>query len=344
MPPKTSSSKRKAKADESEHEKDVVDEDGDSSQEQSKVKKSQPAKKAKVQKEPVKPLDPSLPTNITFPINLTLEAKPPGTTRLACWNVCGINSCIKKGFDFYVKAENPDVLILTETKVDKEVDHDALKSRYPYRVWGADPKKGQSGTAVFSKTKPKSVKMGLPTLDEATTQGRCLTLEFENYYLVATYTPNSGDKLKNMDYKKEWNVAFEKYLRELDAQKPVIWGGDFNCAPTEKDIRHAKPNWDKTPGYTKAESDGYFSQLQPAPDSGYQPLVDVWREKHPDAIGQYTYYSYRFKCREKGIGWRLDSFILSERIADKAKMCEIRHECYGASDHVPVVLDLEGSL
>lgn len=197
MPPKASSSKRKAKADESEPE--YQEDEDDNSQEQTKGKKSQSAKKAKVQKEPVKPLDPSVPTNITFPINLTLEAKPAGTTRLACWNVCGINSCIKKGFDFYVKAENPDVLILTETKVDKEVDHDMLKSKYPviwdsllpvtcvgtdeklhhrqqYRIWGADPKKGHSGTAVFSKIKPKTVKMGLPTLDEATTQGRCLTL------------------------------------------------------------------------------------------------------------------------------------------------------------------------
>lgn len=130
MPPKASSSKRKAKADESEHE-DEEDEHDVDSQEQTKGKKSQATKKAKVVKEPVKPLDPSVPTNITFPINLTLEAKPEGTTRLACWNVCGINACIKKGFDFYVKAENPDVLILTETKVDKEVDHDLLKSRYP---------------------------------------------------------------------------------------------------------------------------------------------------------------------------------------------------------------------
>lgn len=123
-----------------------------------------------------------------------------------------------------------------------------------------------------------------------------------------------------MDYKKEWNVAFEKYLRELDATKPVIWGGDFNCAPTAKDIRHAKPNWNKTPvslpvgtsryvwltsieqGYTQAETDGFMSQLNPSTGSGHEPLVDVWREKHPETVGQYTYYSYRFKCREKGIG------------------------------------------
>lgn len=133
MPPKGSSSKRKAKADEdrseSEVQKEEQEDDYDDSQKSNG--KSKPAKKAKVQKEPVKPLDPTLPTNITFPIDLKLEAKPAGTTRLACWNVCGINSCIKKGFDFYVKAENPDVLIITETKVDKEVDHDVLKNRYP---------------------------------------------------------------------------------------------------------------------------------------------------------------------------------------------------------------------
>lgn len=136
MPPKASSSKRKATKDKVEDESDYANEDenGDS-QSQTDGKKAQSSKKAKVQKEPVKPLDPSVPTNITFPINLTLPAKPEGTTRLACWNVCGINPCIKKGFEFYVKAENPDVLIITETKVDKEVDHDILKSRYPVRIW-----------------------------------------------------------------------------------------------------------------------------------------------------------------------------------------------------------------
>ena len=133
MPPKASSStKRKAAKDKVEDESDYAkEEDQDDSQSQTNGKKSQATKKAKVQKEPVKPLDPSIPTNITFPINLTLPPKAEGTTRLSCWNVCGINSCIKKGFEFYVKAENPDVLIVTETKVDKEVDHDILKSRYP---------------------------------------------------------------------------------------------------------------------------------------------------------------------------------------------------------------------
>lgn len=135
MPPKASSSKRKATKDKVEDESDYANEDEKSdSQSQTNGKKAQSAKKAKVQKEPVKPLDPSVPINITFPINLTLPAKPEGTTRLACWNVCGINSCIKKGFEFYVKAENPDVLIITETKVDKEVDHDILKSRYPVSI------------------------------------------------------------------------------------------------------------------------------------------------------------------------------------------------------------------
>lgn len=136
MPPKASSSKRKAVKDKVEDEEsDYQGEDaGEQDESQKNGKKPQAAKKAKVQKEPVKPLDPSVPTNITFPINLTLPPKSEGTIRLACWNVCGINSCIKKGFDFYIKAENPDVLIVTETKVDKEVDHEVLKSRYPVRV------------------------------------------------------------------------------------------------------------------------------------------------------------------------------------------------------------------
>jgi AP endonuclease-1 len=204
MPPKASSSKRKAsKADIDESEHEEVDLNGQKDDSQDNGKASKANKKAKTAKEPVKPLDASLPTNITFPINLTLEPKPPGTTRLSTWNVCGINSCIRKGFDFYVKAEDPDILIVTETKTDKEVDNEVLKSRFPvrlklsfpvarkheltcftviclpitqYRIWGADPKKGQSGTAIFSKIKPKQVKLGLPTLDEEKTQGRCITL------------------------------------------------------------------------------------------------------------------------------------------------------------------------
>lgn len=137
MPPKASSSKRKAAKDKVEDESDHANED-EHDDSQTNGKKSQASKKAKVQKEPVKPLDPTVPTNVTFPINLTLPPKAEGTTRLACWNVCGINSCIKKGFEFYIKAENPDVLIVTETKVDKEVDHDILKSRYPVSNFEAE--------------------------------------------------------------------------------------------------------------------------------------------------------------------------------------------------------------
>ncbi|KAL7007266.1 hypothetical protein EMMF5_003105 [Cystobasidiomycetes sp. EMM_F5] len=235
MAPKAST-KRKAQAD------DVEAADHDESPDSPKVEKK--AKKSAA-KDPVIPLDPSLPTNITFPIEIQYPPKAEGTIRLANWNVCGINSCIKKGFDFYVKAENPDILILTETKADKEVDNETIKSRYPYRYWGADPKKGNAGTAILSKVKPLRATLGLPTLDEKTTTGRCVTLEFENHFLLATYTPNASEKLKNMDYKKEWNFAFETYLRQLDTSKPVIWGGDFNCAPTDKDIRHSKQNWNK---------------------------------------------------------------------------------------------------
>ncbi|KNE94763.1 exodeoxyribonuclease III, variant [Puccinia striiformis f. sp. tritici PST-78] len=303
---------------------------------------SKPKPAAKKAKGPTVPLHANLPNNKTFPAKLEFTAKKDDTLRISAWNVCGINACEKKGLKTYLMAEDPDIIILSETKTQTEPDIMHIKHQFKYRYWGGDLTKGYAGVAILSKHKPIEVIYGLPTAeDQSTTKGRMITLEFASFFLIGTYTPNAGDNLKFMDRKTEWNVSFEKFLRELDAKKPVVWGGDINCALTEKDIRNATSNWNKTAGYTQEETDGLNSQLNPSEDSGHEKLVDVWRELNPDLEGHYTYFSYRFGCREKGIGWRIDSFITSQRVFEKVKACEIRQECYGASDHVPIIIDID---
>ncbi|KAA1075252.1 hypothetical protein PGT21_032209 [Puccinia graminis f. sp. tritici] len=347
---------------------------------------SKPAASKKA-KGPTVPLHAHLPNNRSFPTKLEFPQKKDDTLRISAWNVCGINACEKKGLKTYLTAEDPDVMILSETKMQAEPDIMHIKHQFKYRYWGGDETKGYAGVAILSKHKPIEVVYGLPTAtDQSSTKGRIVTLEFSKFFLIGTYTPNAGDNLKVhffvrnfwssllgqkikikkkmmhlllcllvetwyalltytsyikfMDRKKEWNVAFEKYLRELDAKKPVVWGGDINCALSEKDIRNAASNWNKTAGYTQEECDGLNSQLSPPQDSGHEKLVDVWRELNPDLEGHYTYFSYRFGCREKGIGWRIDAFIVSQRVFESVKTCEIRQECYGASDHVPIVIEI----
>ncbi|KNZ54627.1 exodeoxyribonuclease III [Puccinia sorghi] len=369
--------------------------------------KAVPAKKAKG---PTVPLHAHLPNNRTFPSKLEFPAKNPDSLRISAWNVCGINACEKKGLKTYLEAEDPDIIVLSETKIQAEPDIMHIKHQFKYRYWGGDETKGygSSGVAILSKHKPLEVVYGLPTADDQpSTKGRMIMLEFSTFFLIGTYTPNAGDNLKFMNRKIEWNVAFEKYLRELDAKKPVVWGGDINCALSEKDIRNAASNWNKTAGYTQQECDGLNSQLSPPEGSRNEKLVDVWRELNPDLEGHYTSHvpyvsvsnlfflgggvlvlslSYRFGCREKGIGWRIDSFIVSpnfrvislsffhsrkklmkcdfmawcvslslslslgvymdmkvsQRVFENVKACEIRQECYGASDHVPVIIELAG--
>ncbi|KAA1075253.1 hypothetical protein PGT21_032209 [Puccinia graminis f. sp. tritici] len=250
---------------------------------------SKPAASKKA-KGPTVPLHAHLPNNRSFPTKLEFPQKKDDTLRISAWNVCGINACEKKGLKTYLTAEDPDVMILSETKMQAEPDIMHIKHQFKYRYWGGDETKGYAGVAILSKHKPIEVVYGLPTAtDQSSTKGRIVTLEFSKFFLIGTYTPNAGDNLKFMDRKKEWNVAFEKYLRELDAKKPVVWGGDINCALSEKDIRNAASNWNKTAGYTQEECDGLNSQLSPPQDSGHEKLVDVWRELNPDLEGHYTF-------------------------------------------------------
>ncbi|KAF7304992.1 DNA-(apurinic or apyrimidinic site) lyase [Mycena kentingensis (nom. inval.)] len=304
-------------------------------------------KKAKTAPEPG-PSQPSLPTNKTLPETIVFPERVPGTLRLATWNVAGLAASQKKGFKRYLDAEDPDLLVLTETKVNNEPVDLALKARFPHWYWSISATKTYAGTAILSKHEPLSVNMTLPGHPDAhSVKGRIITLEFENSYFVGTYVVNAGQDLKTLEQKKLWNTHFEAYIRDLDKRKPVIWTGDLNVAPTDLDLSNGKKNWNKTAGYTEAETTAFKNILEPpAPTEGEASpgkFVDVWRHLHPEDR-QYTYFSYRFNCRQKGIGWRLDMFVLSERIANRVKMCEIRQEIWGASDHCPLVLEIEGAL
>ncbi|KAH9958306.1 Endonuclease/exonuclease/phosphatase [Russula dissimulans] len=315
------------------------------------------------------------PTNKILPVVISFPPRAENATRIAAWNICGLAASHKKGFKYYVEAEDPDILILTETKVNDEPVDPALTSRFPYRYWSISEEKTYSGTAILSKHKPLSVDKTLPGHpDPGSVKGRIVTLEFEDYYVIGTYVVNAGAGLKvyfftkvlqswavvtispqTLDAKKLWNHHFECYIRELDKKKPVIWTGDLNVAPTaigvfpflschdatlmaSIDLSNPKTNWNKTAGYTEAETTAFANILNP-PGADTGRFVDIWRKLHPKDH-HYTYFSFRFNCRAKGIGWRLDMFVISERIVDRVKMCEIRSEIYGASDHCPIVLEI----
>lgn len=191
--------------------------------------------------------------------------------------------------------------MFTETKLatDPAIAH--LTSRYPFRYFGADPKKGYAGVACLSKIEPLSVVYGVPSDTiggyQDITKGRLITLEFPTTYVLIGYSPNAGAGLKEMPRKVEWNAAFEIYLRQLDGVKPVVWCGDQNVVPTEQDIRNWKTNYNKSAGVTQIEIDAYNRQLNPPAESGHGKLTDAWRKLHPDTVGVYSYYSYRFACR-----------------------------------------------
>ncbi|KAH7340862.1 Endonuclease/exonuclease/phosphatase [Rhizoctonia solani] len=291
----------------------------------------------------------------------TLNFEPSGDKiRISAWNVCGLTACWKKASLRYIEAEDADIVILTETKLNDRSSDPLLTKKYPHQYWNIAAKKGYAGTVILSKHKPISASYtldssanaasGAPKLDDDDVKGRLVTLEFESCWVIGTYVPNAGEGLKNMDRKVAWQVAFEAHLRKLDAIKPVIWTGDLNVAPTAKDLRNDKSNWNKTAGYTEQETSAFklttstaITKVETSSQGRAGPMIDLWRRLHPNDE-HYTYFSYRFNARLKGMGWRIDHVVISERFFPKIAACEIRNEIWGASDHCPIVVDFEGPL
>ena len=245
------------------------------------------------------------------------------------WNVNGLRACMKKGFlDFY-QERRPDFLCLQETKMEQgQADVPLGEGLLEY--WNSAEKKGYSGTAVFTSHTPISVAYGMDK-DLHDHEGRLITLEYEGFYLVCCYTPNSQDGLKRLDYRMEWEDAFLSYLKGLEQEKPVIFCGDLNVAATEMDIKNAKAN-EKNAGFTKEEREK-FAVIK---EKGF---VDSFRMLYPDTV-TYSWWSYRFQARQRNAGWRLDYFMVSESLKDAVADAKIHTEILG-SDHCPVELDLE---
>ena len=248
--------------------------------------------------------------------------------KLISWNVNGLRACVEKGFWDYFKEADADVFCLQETKLQE--GQIALELPGYYQYWNYAEKKGYSGTAVFTRKEPLSVCYGIG-MEEHDREGRVITLEYENFYLVTVYTPNSQDGLKRLSYRMQWEEAFLSYLKKLEETKPVIFCGDLNVAHEEIDLKNPKTNR-KNAGFTDEEREKMTVLL----NSGF---LDTFRYFYPDKEGIYSWWSYRFKAREKNAGWRIDYFIVSECLKEKLEDASIHTEVFG-SDHCPVELRL----
>ncbi|QQZ59524.1 exodeoxyribonuclease III [Paenibacillus sonchi] len=250
-------------------------------------------------------------------------------TKLVSWNVNGLRACVSKGFMNYFKEAAADIFCVQETKLQEGQILLDLGEAYE-QYWNYAVKKGYSGTAVFTKIKPLSVRYGMEVDSEP--EGRMITLEFADFYLVNVYTPNAKRDLTRLDYRMEWEDRFRSYLQELDKRKPVLVCGDLNVAHQEIDLKNAKANRGNS-GFTDEER-GRMTELL---ESGF---IDSFRHLHPDQEGAYTWWSYMPKIRERNVGWRIDYFLASSRLAPQLKMAGIECNVMG-SDHCPVVLQLE---
>lgn len=249
--------------------------------------------------------------------------------KLVSWNVNGLRSALGKGFLDYVAAEDPDVICLQETKLQPEQAVFDLPGYHRY--FNSADKKGYSGTAILTKTEPLSVTYDFGG-DEHRHEGRVITAEYPAFYLVCCYTPNSQDGLKRLPYRMQWEDDLRSYLQELDGKKPVVYCGDLNVAHREIDLKNPKTNR-QNPGFSDQEREKMSALL----DAGF---VDTFRYIHGDVTDRYSWWSYRFHARDKNVGWRIDYFIVSQRLKDKVKAADIRDNIFG-SDHCPVYLELE---
>ncbi len=245
------------------------------------------------------------------------------------WNVNGLRACVGKGFTDIFQDFDADFFCLQETKLQAGQISLPLPGYHQY--WNYAEKKGYSGTAIFAKQEPLSVTLGVgvPELD---TEGRLITLEYDSFYLVTCYTPNAQDGLARIDHRMQWEEAFRLYLMALDQKKPVIVCGDLNVAHNEIDLKNPKTNRGN-PGFSDQER-GCFGKLL---ESGF---TDSFRYLYPDLADAYSWWSYRFHAREKNVGWRIDYFLVSNRLAPKIRTATIHPEVFG-SDHCPVGIELD---
>jgi exodeoxyribonuclease-3 len=257
--------------------------------------------------------------------------------KLISWNVNGIRAAIKKGFHDFLAEESPDVLCLQETKISSDLVDDFQFEDYPYVYWNCAEKKGYSGTAIISKTEPISVHYGLG-IEKHDKEGRVITAEFEDFYLVTVYTPNSQNHDENkrprrLDYRTtEWDVDFLNFVQELEKTKPVVFCGDLNVAHKEIDLANPKTNR-KNAGFTDEER----ARFDAIVEAGF---IDSFRHLYPDATEKYSWWSYRAAARQRNIGWRIDYFCTSASYQEKIKEADILHEVLG-SDHCPISLTLD---
>lgn len=248
--------------------------------------------------------------------------------KLISWNVNGIRACVTKGFMDFFNEIDADIFCIQESKMQEGQIELEMPGYYQY--WNYAEKKGYSGTAIFTKKEPMDVKYGIG-IEEHDHEGRVITLEFEDFYMVTCYTPNSQNELKRLDYRMQWEDDFKAYLKKLEESKPVVLCGDLNVAHKEIDLKNPKTNR-KNAGFTDEEREKMTKLL----DDGF---IDTFRYFYPDLEGKYSWWSYRFKAREKNAGWRIDYFIVSEALKDKLEGADIHTEILG-SDHCPIELDL----
>ena len=249
--------------------------------------------------------------------------------KLISWNVNGLRACVKKGFLDYFKSEDADIFCLQETKLQEgQIDLD-LEGYHQY--WNYAEKKGYSGTAIFTKKEPLNVYYGI-NMEHHDKEGRVITLEFEDFFMVTVYTPNSQSELARLEYRMEWEDDFRNYLLELSSKKGVVVCGDLNVAHKEIDLKNPKTNR-KNAGFTDEERDKFSTLLS----SGF---IDTFRYFNPDLEGVYSWWSYRFNARKNNAGWRIDYFLVSNSLKDKLINAKIHSEILG-SDHCPVELEIK---
>ena len=258
-----------------------------------------------------------------------IETEKLSMKKMISWNVNGLRACLGKGFLEYLKETEADIFCIQESKLQEgQVD---LELPGYHQYWNYAEKKGYSGTAMFTKEEPIAVTYGLG-IEEHDHEGRVITAEFPEYYVVTCYTPNSQDGLKRLDYRMQWEDAFRAYLKALETKKPVIFCGDLNVAHQEIDLKNPKTNR-KNAGFSDEERTKFTELLE----AGF---VDTFRYFYPDQEGIYSWWSYRFSARAKNAGWRIDYFCVSESLKDRLVDAKIHTEVLG-SDHCPVELDIQ---